>query len=94
MNALITTNTQTVTMSSLEMVDYINSTRKEGEAELLHKNFLAKVPQVLGKETSAKFLADLPDGAEKIIEQVLVTAKGLARLGHLLQALPAKGAAA
>ena len=62
MNALITTNTQTVTMSSLEMVDYINSTRKEGEAELLHKNFLAKVPQVLGKETSAKFLADLPDG--------------------------------
>ena len=56
------TQTQSVTMSSLEMVDYINSTRKEGEAELLHKNFLAKVPQVLGKETSAKFLADLPDG--------------------------------
>lgn len=51
----------TVTMTSLELVDYINSTRAEGEPELLHKNFIAKVPQVLGEETSAKFLADLPD---------------------------------
>lgn len=50
-----------VTMSSLELVEFINSQRKEGEAELLHKNFLAKVPQVLGEETSAKFSADLPD---------------------------------
>ena len=54
-------NSHPVTMSSLEMVEYINSTRKEGEAELLHKNFCAKVPVVLGQETSAKFLADLPD---------------------------------
>lgn len=51
-----------VTMTSLELVDYINSQRSEGETELLHKNFLAKVPQVLGEETSAKFSADLPDG--------------------------------
>jgi hypothetical protein len=48
-------------MSSLEMVEFINSQRKQGEAELLHKNFTAKVPQVLGKEASAKFLANLPD---------------------------------
>ena len=51
----------TVTMTSLELVDFINSTRKDGEAVLLHKNFTAKVLQVLGEETSAKFLADLPD---------------------------------
>lgn len=36
------------TMSSLEMVDYINSQRGDGEAELRHDNFMAKVPKVLG----------------------------------------------
>ena len=50
-----------VTMTSLELVDFINDHRKEGEATLLHKQFLEKVPKVLGEETSAKFLADLPD---------------------------------
>jgi hypothetical protein len=57
------------TMSSLEMVNYINAERKaKAEAEglnfpckkyrkLSHKNFMAKVSKVLG-ETSAKFLAD------------------------------------
>lgn len=61
------------TMSSLELVDFINDQRKlqafsagmlfpcEGYPKLLHKNFLAKVPEVLG-ETSAEFSADLPDG--------------------------------
>lgn len=56
-------------MSSLEMVDYINADRKtKAESEglefpckkyrkLSHKNFMVKVPNVLG-ETSAKFLAD------------------------------------
>lgn len=48
------------TMSSLELVDFINEQRQHDEPELQHKNFIAKVPQVLG-ETSAKFLADLPD---------------------------------
>lgn len=52
---------QAATMSSVDMVEYINSQRKKGEPELLHKNFLAKVLQVLGEETSAIFLADLPD---------------------------------
>ncbi|SFY31287.1 phage antirepressor KilAC domain-containing protein [Azotobacter vinelandii] len=51
----------TVTMTSLELVDFINSVRGEEEAELQHKDFLAKVPKVLGVETSAKFSADLPD---------------------------------
>lgn len=62
-----------VTMTSLELVDFINGHRRQ-QAELagaefpstqhptlLHKNFLAKVPEVLGAETSAKFSADLPD---------------------------------
>ena len=34
-------------MSSLEMVSYINSTRKVCEAEIRHADFLAKVPKVL-----------------------------------------------
>lgn len=61
--------TELPTMTSLEMVDYINADRKsKAEAEgltfpckkytrLQHKHFMVKVPKVLG-ETSAKFLAD------------------------------------
>ncbi len=47
MNALIST-VNPVTMTSLELVDYINSQRGEGEATLAHSDFLKKVPQVLG----------------------------------------------
>ncbi len=60
-NPLAVSNGTPITMTSLEMVDFINSQRDKSEADLLHKNFIAKVPQVLGEETSAKFLADLPD---------------------------------
>lgn len=35
-------------MSSLEMVSYINSTRKAGEGELTPANFTVKVQKVLG----------------------------------------------
>ena len=61
------------TMSSLEMVDYINADRKaKAEAEGLtfpckrytkiqHKHILAKSPKVLGEEHSAKFLAQYVD---------------------------------
>lgn len=38
----------TPTMTSLELVDFINSQRGEGEAELRHDHFMAKVPKVLG----------------------------------------------
>ena len=55
-------------MTSLELVDFINAHREEAAVEsgkgcvkLQHKHFLAKVPEVLGAETSAKFSADLPD---------------------------------
>ena len=61
------------TMSSLEMVDYINADRKQkAEAEGLtfpckrytkiqHKHILAKAPKVLGDKHSAKFLAQYLD---------------------------------
>lgn len=48
-----------VTMTSLELVDFINAQR--GESDLTHANFLAKVPKVLGEE-SHSFECDLPDG--------------------------------
>lgn len=60
------------TMTSLELVDFINDDRaarawavgaefpSPGFAKLEHKHLLDKVPDVLG-ETSAEFSADLPD---------------------------------
>lgn len=36
-------------MTSLELVEFINGQRKDGEAELRHSDFLAKVPKVLGE---------------------------------------------
>lgn len=47
------------TMSSLDMVAFINATREAGKAELSHKNFLAKVPSVIGYSMSAKFSAHI-----------------------------------
>jgi len=49
----------TATITSLEIVALINASRSEDQPVLLHKNFLAKVPRVLGPETSAKFLAHI-----------------------------------
>jgi phage antirepressor YoqD-like protein len=47
-NLSIITST-TATMTSLELVDFINSQRDTAEAELTHANFMAKVPKVLGE---------------------------------------------
>ncbi len=44
----VTTVATAVTMTSLELVDFINSQRGEWEPELRHADFLAKVPRVLG----------------------------------------------
>lgn len=49
-------NGQQVTMTSLELVDFINSQRGEGESELRHDHFMAKVPKVLGENQAPKFL--------------------------------------
>lgn len=51
----LTNITSTATMTSLELVDFINDQRDSAEAELRHDNFLAKVPQVLGSY-APKFL--------------------------------------
>ena len=56
----LSTLNQEKTMLSTEIVSIINSMREEGAAELLHKNFLAKIEKVLG-ESSAKFLAVYKD---------------------------------
>ena len=53
---------QPVTMTSLEVVDFINEQRKEGEAVLRHDNFMAKVPLVLGEDCAPKFSGTQPYG--------------------------------
>lgn len=45
----LTTICQEITMTSLELVQFINNQRAVGEAELQHKHFLEKVPKVLGE---------------------------------------------
>jgi len=55
MTAIAIAPTAAVTMTSLEMVDYINSQRSEGEAELRHDHFMAKVPKVLGEGGVPRF---------------------------------------
>jgi phage antirepressor YoqD-like protein len=52
---MLATQNNQVTMSSLELVEFINTQRGDGEPELLHKNFLAKVLIVLGEEYSLIF---------------------------------------
>lgn len=51
----LVTTVNVVLMTSLELVDFINSQRGEGEAELRHDHFMAKVPKVLG-DAAPKFL--------------------------------------
>lgn len=70
---IVLSSVEVPTMSSLEMVDYINADRKsKAEAaglkfpckrftKIQHKHILAKTPKVLGKEYSAKFSAEYKD---------------------------------
>ena len=44
------------TMTSLELVELINSMRAPGEPQVAHRSFMSKVPKVLG-EAAAKFFA-------------------------------------
>lgn len=55
-NTLQVTETATVSMTSLEIVEFINSRRPEGSAELRHDSFMAKVPKVLGEGGVQNFL--------------------------------------
>lgn len=54
-----------VTMTSLELVDFINSQRGEGEATLAHSDFLKKVPQVLGETGAGNFSGTYRDVQNK-----------------------------
>lgn len=60
--------TQQVTMSSPELVEFINKHRKEVATvekpyiELRHDHFMAKVPKVLGEKVAPNFLGDYQDG--------------------------------
>lgn len=49
MNQLIPVSHPCVTMTSLELVDFINSQRGEDESELRHDDFMRKAPKVLGE---------------------------------------------
>lgn len=63
MNAIVNTSQQGITMTSLEIVEFINKERaaafSKGEltkyTELSHRNFMAKVLQTLGEEGALKF---------------------------------------
>lgn len=68
----LTTQTNQPTMTSLQLVEYINEDRKlvseqtgTKYIELLHKNFMSKVPEVLGENQSAKFLAHYIDSRNR-----------------------------
>jgi hypothetical protein len=52
---LTTTQNTAVTMTSLELVDYINSERSADDSQLAHSDFLKKVPQVLGETVAGNF---------------------------------------
>lgn len=61
MNSLTHQNNSTnpVTMTSLEIVDFINDFRAKNESnpvQLRHDHFMAKVPKVLGEKVAPKFL--------------------------------------
>ena len=57
MNDLIRFNSENkaVTMTSLELVEFINSKREKRDAVLAHSDFLKKVPQVLGEAVAGNF---------------------------------------
>lgn len=57
-------NINEVTMSSLEIVDFINEYRAKNESnpvQLRHDHFMSKVPKVLGENQSPIFLGDYKD---------------------------------
>lgn len=60
-------STQPVTMSSVELVEFINKHRQEVATvekpyiELRHDSFMAKVPKVLGENQSPKFIGSYQD---------------------------------
>lgn len=58
-------HSKAVTMTSLELVDFINSQRSESESTLRHDDFLRKVPIVLGEEDARKFTGNYKDSMNR-----------------------------
>ncbi|WP_157979317.1 phage antirepressor KilAC domain-containing protein [Rhodoferax ferrireducens] len=54
-------------MTSIEIVDVINELREEGDAEMLHKNFMVKLEKHPGID-SAKFLAQYKDSTGRTLK--------------------------
>ena len=46
---IVTNEAGVPTMSSIDMVAYINASREAGKAEVSHNDFMKKVPKVLGE---------------------------------------------
>lgn len=69
MLAQIGNNINQVTMTSLEIVDFINKHRKfdANPVQLRHADFMAKVPKVLGFELSEKFRSVYKDGTGRTL---------------------------
>jgi hypothetical protein len=65
MNSLLATTSQTATMTSLELVEYINTDRQSGAAQLAHSDFLKKVVQVLGELGAGNFSSTYLDVQNK-----------------------------
>lgn len=68
-NSLIVGYTEP-TMSSLQMVDYINTERQAKDSDykkLRHADFLKKVEKVLGKDHSTKFSAQYTDSTGRVL---------------------------
>ena len=77
-------NTDQVTMTSPEIVDFINAHRQavatieKPYVELHHRSFMLKVPQVLGVKDAAKFIASSfyqGNGSAKLERQIYVFPK-------------------
>ena len=54
-NLMQVTENAAISMTSLEIVEFINSRRPEGSAELTHADFMKKVPKVLGEKDAGNF---------------------------------------
>ena len=65
MESQIVTVNQTVTMTSLELVDYINNEREESDSQLAHSDFMKKVPHVLGEKDAGNFSSIYKDSMNR-----------------------------
>lgn len=56
MISIIKSTAAVPSMTSLDLVDFINEQRADGEPELRHDHFMVKAPKVLGESHAPKFL--------------------------------------